>query len=237
MDSGEHLEPLRRVLIFHSVTDPTLELVAASCQFRRYSSKQFIVGHLDDSDDVYFIAEGRARVRIYSSSGRVVGFRNLRAGDMFGEFAAIDGAPRSASIEAETKCLVAVMKASAFRRLITTEPSIALAVMKHFVGQLRTLTARVVEFSTLPVNTRIEVELLRLAEEDGADILENGNSARIAEPPTHVELAGRISTHREAVTRHLSQLDREGLFQRAGRAWILSDLAALRARVEDAVAT
>ena len=38
---------------------------------------------------------------MYSPQGRVVGLRDIGAGGTFGEFAAIDGAPRSAGIEAK----------------------------------------------------------------------------------------------------------------------------------------
>jgi CRP-like cAMP-binding protein len=41
----------------------------------------------------------------------------LGAGEVFGEYAAIDHCPRSASVEALTGCLVALMPANAFRRL------------------------------------------------------------------------------------------------------------------------
>jgi CRP-like cAMP-binding protein len=61
---------------------------------------------------VFFITEGEARVTIYSLSGKAVSFRELSAGDMFGEFPAIDQGPRSASVEARTECLVAYMHRS-----------------------------------------------------------------------------------------------------------------------------
>jgi CRP-like cAMP-binding protein len=46
-----------------------------------------IVSHLDSSDDVFFITLGEVRVTIYSSAGKAVSFRELAAGEIFGEFA------------------------------------------------------------------------------------------------------------------------------------------------------
>jgi len=50
----------------------------------------------------------------------------------------------------------------------------------------------------------------------------------VSPPPTHAELAARISTHREAVTKILNALARDGLIGRSQGAIILSDVAALR---------
>jgi CRP-like cAMP-binding protein len=53
-----------------------------------------IVDYLDASDDVYFITEGETRVTIYSLIGKAVSFRELGAGEVFGEYPAIDRGAR-----------------------------------------------------------------------------------------------------------------------------------------------
>ena len=112
---------------------------------------------------MFFIGAGDVRVSIYSVEGKAVTFTDLGPGDMFGEYAAIDGARRSATIEARTKCQVASMSGSAFRELLQQEPAVMLAVLRQFVTKIRTLTTRVYEFSALAVSNRIQAELLRLA--------------------------------------------------------------------------
>ena len=82
---------------------------------------------------------------------------------MFGEYPAIDRGPRSASVEAHTRCLVATLPGEAFRELIETQPVVALAMLPQLVTKIRALTMRVYEFSTLAVSNRIQAELLRLA--------------------------------------------------------------------------
>ena len=73
-------------------------------------------------------------------------------------------------------------------------------------------TAETTAFSTLAVSNRIQAELLRLA----SLAPRAGKSARIAPAPTHTDIASRVSTHREAVTRELNRLSRAGLIERAG---------------------
>ena len=58
--------------------------------------------------------------------------------------------------------------------------------------------------------------------------------ARIVPPPTHVEIASRVSTHREAVTRELTRLTRIGIVKRSGDALLVSDVERLTQMVQDA---
>ena len=53
--------------------------------------------------------------------------------------------------------------------------------------------------------------------------------ARLDPAPTHAEIASRVSTHREAVTRELNRLSKVGLITREGAALIVHDLDSLAA--------
>ena len=89
---------------------------------------------------------------------------------------------------------------------------------------VRQLMSRAFEFGTLVVRERVLVELLRVAES-----APHGSGEIILSPaPTHEEIASRISTHREAVTKELSRLERLGLIARDGRALRIKDLTSLR---------
>ena len=104
-----------------------------------------------------------------------------------------------------------------------------LALLDQFVTKIRTLTTRVYEFSALAVSNRIQAELLRLANLASQE----ENSARIASAPTHSEIASRISTHREAVTRELNRLARIGIIERKGGALVVRDVRRLTAMVHE----
>jgi DNA-binding transcriptional regulator YhcF (GntR family) len=55
-----------------------------------------------------------------------------------------------------------------------------------------------------------------------------GNVAQIVKMPTHAELASRISTHREAITREFNILARSGLMERRGQITFITDLTTLQ---------
>lgn len=191
---------------------------------------ELIVDYLDQSDEVFFIISGEVQVTIYSVAGKAVSFRDLGPGEVFGEYPAIDRGPRSASVEAHTRCFVASLPGAAFRELIEKEPVVAQAMLPQLVSKIRALTTRVYEFSTLVVSNRIQAELLRLA----SDAPRSGNCARIAPAPTHTEIASRVSTHREAVTRELTRLSRLGLIEREKNALVVKDLERLTEMVHAA---
>jgi CRP-like cAMP-binding protein len=162
--------------------------------------------------------------------GKAVSFRELSPGTTFGEYAAIDGRPRSASVEARTSCLVASMKSASFREILLAEPRVAESLLKHFVMEIRELTTRVYEFSTLAVRYRIQAEVLRLASLSAR----HGKIANITPAPTHAEIASRTSTHREAVTRELNRLAKIGILEQRNRELWITDIDRLAALVHDA---
>ena len=93
---------LRGIAIFAGLSANALERIQRRCSWRRYERGEPIVNYLDPSDEVFFITAGEAHVTIYSHAGKVVSFGELGSGEVFGEYAAIDHAPRSASVEART---------------------------------------------------------------------------------------------------------------------------------------
>lgn len=200
------------------------------CRWRNFEADQVIINLDDESTDVYFIIWGDVRVTVFSETGKTVIIQDLKTGHHFGEFSAIDGGRRSASIVAMSRTVVAVMPAEMFRELLMEFPQLSQTVMRRMVGSLRNLVERVVEFSTLGVRNRIHAELLRLAR--AGRIVEN--TGRISPPPTHAEIAARISTHREAVTRELKALERSDLLERTRGAYVVKDLAELKRMVDDA---
>jgi len=84
---------LAKIAIFAALPADALERIQNCCSWRHYEPGEPIVEYLDDY--VFFIAIGEVRVTLYSSSGRIVNLRDLGNGEVFGEYPAIDGGPRS----------------------------------------------------------------------------------------------------------------------------------------------
>ena len=210
---GERIAGLRRVSILNGLSDAALERIARDGAWREYKASQHILEYQDASTDVSFLLRGKARAIVYSSEGKAVIFTDLFAGAMFGEIAAIDRGPRSAGIEAIEDCTVASLAADQFEALMLREPNVAVATLRHIASDVRRLSDRVFEFSTMIVRNRIHAELLRLVGEADRRQAE----ALLSPAPSLSDIADRISTHREAVSRELARLIELGLLRREGK--------------------
>lgn len=182
------------------------------------------------SDEVYLVLEGEVRVSLFSPGGREMVFRDLGAGGLFGELAAIDGEPRSTTIVATEDGRLALIPAVAFREAVAGAEGGALWLAERLARQVRSLTSRVFELTALNVRGRLHCELLRMCALAGVE----DNRAELRRVPTHEALAARIGTHREAVTREIGYLASVGILVRGPRRLLVNDVARLAAIVGEA---
>lgn len=222
-------ETLGGVEFFHGLDAEQRRAVAHLCHGHRYVRGEEIISHNEEETDVFFIVSGNVHITIYSLAGKEVTFRDLGAGQMFGELAAIDGRPRSAHVVAMTDTLIASMSSENFWKVLREYPPVTAVLLCQLSTLVRELSDRVVEFSTLGVRNRIHAELLRLAR---AHMCEE-NVAAISPAPTHAAIASRVSTHREAVTRDFNELTRAGLLERRDGTLLVRDVARLARMVKD----
>lgn len=208
-------EMLRSVKLLAELDDQLLASLASRMRHRNVAAGALVFQEEDDARHVFFVVAGRVRVTLFARSGREVTFRDLHTGEMFGELAVIDGRPRSAHVVAKDDTVLATLGADEFRAMLRERPDFAMAVLRQLTTLVRALSQRVYEFSS-PVPIRVCAELYRLAElarqHDGA--------VRIAPSPKHADIAGRINTNREAVSRTISDLVRRGIV-RKGRGELL----------------
>lgn len=184
---------------------------------------QTVLSRGEASTDLLIVQEGRLRAVLYGADGREVSLRELSTGQLIGELAAVDGGVRSVSIVAVADSRLMALSRQAFQELIDSSPAAVTWLMRRLVNQVRSLTDRVFELSALNVQTRLHCELLRLSRKHGGEINPS---------PTHAELASRIATHREAVTRELSMLEERKVLRSGRRRLEFLDLDQLDKEVQ-----
>jgi CRP-like cAMP-binding protein len=222
-------ETLAGIELFKELDADKRGTIAQQCKLQQFSRNQVVVQVQDKTVDVFFLVSGHVRATLFSVTGKEVAFRDMGSGEVFGDLAAIDGMPRSSSVVAVQDSLILSMSSQTFWRMIETYPSISTAELKRLTALIRLLSERVFEFSTLGVRNRIHAELLRLAQ----DHQQGDGTAQISPAPKHAEIASRISTHREAVTRELNHLEQSGLIKRSGSSIVIRDLARLSNMVKE----
>ena len=171
---------LRTIDALAELSDDDLNGVSRMCEGLRGMAEQCLVERGDDSKAVYFILEGRVKVTQYSSSDREVVFREMSAGQMVGELAAISGELRSADVWTLDETKVVRISAAGFWQVMYRYPAAMRRIARHLVKLLYSLSERVFEHDSLKVDSRIHAELLRMANEHGIE----GMRAEIDPAPT-----------------------------------------------------
>jgi CRP-like cAMP-binding protein len=198
---------LRGIELLQGLSTERLDAISRQCAWRPFEPGQALIAREQGDRDLHMIAAGAVRVTSYSSGGRETSFRDLAAGTCFGELSALDGRPRSADVVGLKSGLLASLPAADFRALLQQEWTVNERVLLRLTDLARGMIDRVVDLSTLSVQQRVCLELLKLAQ-SGPGI---GNQARIDPAPRHADLAHMVSSYREQITRELSALARAGV--------------------------
>jgi CRP/FNR family cyclic AMP-dependent transcriptional regulator len=220
IDTGD---ALRNIELFKSLDDEAYGQISSLVKWKRYRKGAEVIPYMGEKDEVYFIASGSVRVTIFSFSGKEISYQELGSGKMFGELSAIDQLPRTANVIALEPALIGTISGGDYWRLIERYPAIAAATLKRLASMIRFLIDRVYQYGALNVKDRVRMEVLRLARE----VMSDNDTATIRNFPTHKEIANRVNTHREAVTKELNELTRMGLIEQNKRALTVKTVAGL----------
>ncbi len=85
------------IRLFDDLSSDSMRDIEESCRWREYDTDEKIIDRFSDGGEVYFVVNGTVEILNYSYSGREIAFARVRGGGYFGELAAIDGKPRSAT--------------------------------------------------------------------------------------------------------------------------------------------
>lgn len=164
----------------------------------------------DPSREAYLVTSGRIAVGTVSEAGQVVHFADLGPGDVLGEFAVIDAAPRSAGAEAVTASRLLALAGERVLDALRDEPGFALALLRDLTAKMRAADARIEDHGTLG----LEARMLKFLRENAAD-----GVVRL----TQAQIADRLGVSREAANRRLRALEEAGrITLRRGRVMLRS---------------
>ncbi len=203
------LASLAAIPFFAGLNPESLERVAAGMRSRRFRRGE-VIFHLGDPGDALFVLmSGDVKISLPSETGDEAILATLRPGDVFGELALLDGAPRSASATALTATETVVLPRDRFRELIATEAGVRDALLASIAGELRRLTTHVEELHFLDMTGRLAARLVRLAQEGGVPAPDG--TVRLRANLTQADLAAMVGCTRQSVNKLLGQFTDDGL--------------------------
>jgi CRP/FNR family cyclic AMP-dependent transcriptional regulator len=211
-------ELLRTVPIFSELSAIDCEALAQLASRRRFPKDTVVFFENDEGDSFFMIVSGRIKVTILGDDGREVILTVLGPGDFFGEMALLDDEPRSATAIAIEECELLSLQRSDFESVIANKPSISLALVRVLTARLRKANHQISTLALLDVYGRVARVLMDMARDEGRRLKDGQIAFRRA---THQEIANRIGTTRETVTRMMKDLERQSLMHVEGREIIL----------------
>jgi CRP/FNR family transcriptional regulator, cyclic AMP receptor protein len=206
------IEYLKNIPLFKHLKDAQLKEIAARCKSARYKKGDVVFHKTDLSTDLYIVNSGRLKAVLIDEEGDEIVLAQFEQGAFFGELSLLDGKGRSATIVAEKEAELSILKKEMFFDLLYKEPRIAVELMSTLVGRLRKADEMIESLAFLEVGERLIKSLTEHA--TPVDVRLPAGYLK-AGKQTHKELAARIGSSREAVSKCLKVLMAKAIVKEA----------------------
>jgi CRP/FNR family transcriptional regulator, cyclic AMP receptor protein len=207
-----------------TLDDGLLRKIAAKGGVRTYPPNSIIINEGEKSDTFFILLSGRVKVYGSDAAGNQVVYATHGTGEYVGEMT-LDGGTRTASVMTLEKTTCAVVSGAELRDFIAEHPDFALNLVRKLIRRAREATEGVKNLALLDVYGRICVLLMSLAEPD--DSPGAGGAMRIRERLTQQDIADRVGSSREMVSRIFKDLTAGGyLAMDSGKLRVLRKLPA-----------
>ncbi len=221
LPEGERVAFLRKVPLFADLSEAELRALAADFRLRHYQKNETIFRQGDYSRELYVVVTGKVRIFKISPSGNETSIHISSTGDIIGEFATIDGQPRSATAKAVGRCALLEMAGDKFLWHMREIPDLALAMNLLLVGKMRWADAYMETIAQYDAAGRL-LHILLLYNEQFGEEVEVGKRYVLDLALNQSDLASLVGARREWINRILHDWRSLGLIEyQAGKIIIL----------------
>lgn len=200
MDFEEKIKVLRNFPVFKVIPINEVRAVAFAAKEAKIPAKTIIISQGDPADAIYLVAKGSARVYKITEDGEEITLSIAGPGDVIGEMALVDRAPRSAYVQTLTETLIFTLKGTDFVKIMHEYPEIAIILLSSLSNKIRRADARAEDIQTKKLLERTWSTLQLLSK-----YFEGGQIT-----VSHEELAQIVGATRSKITVALSELEKEG---------------------------
>jgi CRP-like cAMP-binding protein len=206
-------DALRSVPMFRQAPPALIDRVLDSCVEQVYMKGQTVFLQGDPPRGLFVIWRGALKIFKIGDEGREQILEIEGPGRSVAELPLFDNLPYPASCAAVEDSVVLYLPVDGFHRLLDGEPSVTRAVINTLSQRLRRMVALVEEISLKAVRQRLADLIIELAAgRESFDL-----------PWNNQEIASRIGTVREIVSRAFSRMAQEGAIRMEGRTLTIVD--------------
>lgn len=218
------IEIFRQTELFHDLNEEVLRVLAAHSVEKNLNRNEILFLAGEKAGGLYVIAEGSVRAFRTGHDGREQVIHVECAVTTIAEIPVFDNGNYPSTVAAEEPTTVYFLDKNEVFALCLKHPEIALAATRVLAKRLRKCAELVETLSLREVGQRLALLLLEEAESSG---IRTAKGILFTQKLTHNQLAARIGTVREVVTRVFLRLQNQGLIVADGKQVIVPDLQAL----------
>ncbi len=197
--------------------------LASHCARKTFAAKDTIQFQGQDAQNIGIIVSGRAYAVAYSAEGDRTWLGEYVPGQFIGLISLLTDTPLNFELLADSTLVIEIMPASRMKKCLIENAALANAAASDLAARLNHTLSGLIDTHTLSVKGRICAELLRLSAPIGVE-----PDKHIIRPgPVFVDLARRVNSTRETVSRTVNELKRTGVVTRVPGALIIQDPGAL----------
>jgi CRP/FNR family transcriptional regulator len=220
---------LAKSALFRELPEDAVAELAAHSIERRVRQGQILFTANEPASGFYVVLSGSVRAFRENIEGREQTIHVERAGGTLAEVAVFDGGPYPSNAVAEEDSEVLFLTTEDVRHFMLRHPQAALTALAVMAKKLRTVASLAEQLALKDVSQRIATLLLEEARRV-APKLQDGISFSL--PLSHSQLASRLGSVREVVTRGLQKLVQHGIIEVRGHRIVVLNVKALRAQAE-----
>jgi len=219
---------LKNINLFHGMSEEQMKMVEQRTVMKEVRRREVLYLPGDAGDRIYLLKRGVVKISALQEDGREVLLALLHKGEVFGEEAVLEDAPRDHLAEAYEDALICIITRQDFMDMLRSHPEMVFKITKLIGLRLKTFRNRVENLLYKGASQRLASTLLELAREHGVS---DAQGTLVPLKLSQQDLANLIGVTRESVNLALSDFRRQGLVVLEGRALRLprpKDLEALR---------
>ena len=165
--ANERTSLLRNHHFFCELSPAILDRLAAYMK-RQSAPKGSVIFEKGDSGiGLIGVLAGAVKISVGSLEGREIVLNIIRAGEIFGEIALLDGRPRTADATAMTDCELVVIERREFVTFLRGEPDAMFKLMEILCDRLRRTSDQVKDMTFLNLSVRLAKTLIGLTANTG----------------------------------------------------------------------
>ena len=216
------IDAARRCRLFATCDEASLDELAGIAMCHDYPKNNVLLYSGDPARAVYLVMSGCVKVSLMNEEAKEVVISIERAGGLIGLVPLLDGGDQPANAVTVSPSRLARFSGPEFLAWVGRREEVGAVLQRELASAVRQAYQKIGEHALLSVKERLLYTLLEIAEQEG-ELGPDGDWTFTR--PTHQELADRIGSSREVVSRLLKELLESEMLEAEGKVIRVSESA------------